>query len=260
MNKNVKEFNHKFDQYLPFDREVIHNRIENAVATGNFTKEQLSYFQINDTYFPVINNPNGISIGSQIMENELLKHILPFYHETFVTLRKSFCLFVRKFAKEGATCLRYKIPVKRSNDFCFWSLVECHHIKELFFEDKHCFFTKIIPFHSYRPNEKSVILPDIYINGTFDKVGSYDLTKMINNQKPFKLSKQESVLIKILRTNPELNHDDIALLLGKTKNTIDKQSKQILAKAKTSFTQQLRSARDVVKYFEETGWFEENGF
>ena len=108
--------------------------------------------------------------------------------------------------------------------------------------------------------EKVAIVADITANIFPDEQLTRELRKMRFDRHPFYLTKSQKEIVDTKWQNPELTNAGLAELLGKDKDTIDAQNKQILAKAKESFParfppDQKHTVNDVVEFLEGMGYY-----
>ena len=108
-------------------------------------------------------------------------------------------------------------------------------------------------------NEDVVIIGRFYNNGFEIKEWTQTVWKDFFTKETFELTKEQRRIVEVLHKNIELSNLEIAATLGKMKNTIDAQNKQIIARAKGSFpNHEFATVKDVVRFLREIGYFQED--
>ena len=155
-------------------------------------------------------------------------------------------------------CYSITIPLKLKNGKFYWVLQEavCLQIDTIGNMVSHLNIYTIL--NEKEDNEDVKMTGRIYNNGYEVKDWTQTVWKEFFTIRPFELTHEQSRIITVLNENIELSNLEIAQALGKQKNTIDVQNKQILARAREAFLNQpFETIKDVVRFLRDIGYFSE---
>lgn len=112
----------------------------------------------------------------------------------------------------------------------------------------------------FNEKEKVAIVADITANIFPDEQLTRELRRFRFDRHPFILTPSQKQIVITKQESPEITNAELAKFLGKEKDTVDVQNKQILAKAKESFparfpADQKHTVTDVVRFLDEMGYF-----
>ena len=155
-------------------------------------------------------------------------------------------------------CSRLTVPLKLYDDKYHWVLQE---VTPLQVDASNNLVTHLNIYTALRPmeeGEKVQIVGRLYNNGFEVKDWTKSVWKEFFTIRPFELTPEQSRIVKVLNENIELSNLEIAQVLGKQKNNIDVQNKQILARTREAFpNQSFETIKEVVRFLREIGYFEE---
>lgn len=144
-------------------------------------------------------------------------------------------------------CSRVALPMKLKKIGYHWVLVEAYPLQ---MDNNNNMVTHLNIFTPLRPfdhREKIPLVGDLWNKHVRDEEWTQEVWKKIYTSRTFVLSPAQGRIVDLLLENPELTNAQIAERLGKQKNTIDVQNKQILARARECFPlHSFNSVRDVV--------------
>lgn len=111
--------------------------------------------------------------------------------------------------------------------------------------------------HEMDEKENVQLSSRLYNNGFEVKEWTQMLWKDFFTRRPFDLTEELQRIIYLLHQDMTLDNKAIAEHLGKSKHTIDKQNKHILARAREAFpTQTFETIKDLVRFLNEIGYFD----
>lgn len=144
---------------------------------------------------------------------------------------------------------RITIPMKLKDEQYYWVLQEAIPLQ---LDKDNNMITHIQLYSIIRPFEKKEELPFVgYVwdEGFKHEEWSKAIWKRYFTRQPFILTPELNRIMDLMIQNPHISNGEIADQLGKQKNTIDMQNKQILAKARQSFPNQtFETVRDVAQF------------
>jgi hypothetical protein len=156
-------------------------------------------------------------------------------------------------------CTRMTIPLRLANGKYHWVLQEAVALQVDSAGNLISHLNIYTLLNEMEGNEDVKIVGHIYNNGFEVKEWTQTIWKDFFTHQPFELTTEQQRIVAILQGDISLSNTDIAKALGKQKNTIDVQNKQILARARHSFTfQTFENIRDVVVFLKTINFFEEN--
>lgn len=154
-------------------------------------------------------------------------------------------------------CSRLTVPLKLYDDKYHWVLQE---VTPLQVDASNNLVTHLNIYTALRPmeeGEKVQIVGRLYNNGFEVKDWTKSVWKEFFTIRPFELTPEQRRIVTVLNENIELSNLEIAQALGKQKNTIDVQNKQILARAREAFPNRpFETIKEVVRFLREIGYFE----
>ena len=158
-------------------------------------------------------------------------------------------------------CFRISFPMKLKNKQYYWVLMEAYPL-QLDAENNMISHLNIYTvLNRFIANEKIPLVGDMWSGHQQQTDWTHDIWKKYTTKKTFILTPAQSEIVNLLSNNLELTHAELATLLGKSKNTIDIQNKQILARARETFgNQYFTTVKDVVKFLKEMQFFQEQLF
>lgn len=155
-------------------------------------------------------------------------------------------------------CYRITIPLKIANGKYYWVLQEamCLQIDATGNMVSHLNIYTLL--NEKADNENVKMIGRIYNNGFEVREWTQTVWKEFFTTRPFELTPEQSRVVKALNKNIKLSNLEIAQSLGKQKNTLDVQNKQILARAREAFPNQpFETIKELVRFLREIGYFEE---
>lgn len=156
-------------------------------------------------------------------------------------------------------CTRMTIPLKLTNGKYHWVLQEAIGLQIDAVGNLISHLNIYTILNEMEGNEDVILVGRLYNNGFEVKEWTQTVWKDFFTHQPFELTPEQRRIVELLQANMDLSNTDIAVALGKKKNTIDVQNKQILARARHSFTfQTFENIRDVVSFLKTINYFEEN--
>lgn len=157
---------------------------------------------------------------------------------------------------------RITFPMKLKDGKYHW--VQLHSTPLTYDKDGNLttfFDTVTILSRPFIEKEEAPIMADITANVFPDEELTREIRRMKFTIHPFYLTKSQLKIARIKRQNLSLTNAEIAEMLGKDKDTVDGQNKQILARLKESFP--LRFPPDKkytlsegIQFLEEVGYFD----
>ena len=155
-------------------------------------------------------------------------------------------------------CSRLTVPLKLYDNKYHWVLQE---VTPLQVDASNNLVTHLNVYTALRPmeeGEKVQIVGRLYNNGFEVKDWTKSVWKEFFTIRPFELTPEQSRIVETLDKNIKLSNIKIAQALGKQKNTIDVQNKQILARARDAYPNHLfETIKEVVRFLRNIGYFEE---
>jgi hypothetical protein len=116
-------------------------------------------------------------------------------------------------------------------------------------------YTVLNPYHSDRTLP---LIGEAWDNEFRNELWTLELAKYRFASRPFFLSRSQKLIVEVINENPKFTNAQIAKYLGKGKNTVDTQNKQILEKAKKSFPHRgFSTVKNLVEFLNDIGYFNE---
>ena len=154
-------------------------------------------------------------------------------------------------------CTRLTVPLKLYDDKYHWVLQE---VTPLQVDASNNLVTHLNIYTALRPmedGEKVQIVGRLYNNGFEVTEWTQTVWKEFFTIRPFELTPKQRRIVETLNQNIQLSNNEIAQALGKEKNTIDVQNKQILSRAREAFPNQpFETIKEVVRFLREIGYFD----
>lgn len=155
-------------------------------------------------------------------------------------------------------CTRMTIPLKLSNGKYYWVLQEaiCLQLDAAGNLVSHLNIYTVL--NEMEGNEDVKITGQLYNDGFEVKEGTQTVWKEFFTLKSFVLPKEQQRIVAVLHKDLALSNAEIADLLNKQKNTIDKQNQQIIARANACYPMRaFGNVKEVVRFLREIGYFQE---
>lgn len=153
---------------------------------------------------------------------------------------------------------RITFPMKLKSGVYHWVLMEAYPLQLDANNNLIAHLNIYTILSEYNPKEKFPLVGDIWDNNERHDDWSHELWKKVNIHRAFILTPQQSRIVNLLKDNLELNNAEIAEQLGKKKNTIDVQNKQILSRARDCYPgQKFQNIKDLVLFLKEMEFFQE---
>lgn len=272
--KSLSQFNVYLDELL---REVVHSEVVSPTPSEieAFLNEVKNRKYINNQFFTIMkatdieipfhwNTENFLRSRDIQNADNFLELIHPDYATDYFQWSVAGYLLVQSNKNIVAPykwIFRIVHPLKLKDNKYHWVQLEAMPLG--FDKDKNLishFNTYTILGKPFDTRERIGLIADIVGDAFSDEALTQNMKKMKFSRQPFALTKSQKLLLETKRSYPDFPNAAIAELLGKTKDTIDTQNKQVLAKAKQSFPslfpdRQKRTISDVIHFVEEMGYF-----
>ena len=109
----------------------------------------------------------------------------------------------------------------------------------------------------YDERENTALIAELWQENFNDEMWTQQLKKLKFTRNIFTLTPRQKQILEIMRENPEITNAQIAAGLGNQKDTVDTLKKQILAKARNSFSDTpFQTVKDLISFLENMGFFQ----
>jgi hypothetical protein len=154
------------------------------------------------------------------------------------------------------SCSRMTVPLKLTTGCYYWALQEIIGLQVDATGKLVTHLNIYTLLHPLDLNEGVKMVARLYNHGFEEKNWTFNIWKDYFTKSPFQLTPQQNRIIEVLRSNSHFTNSEIALALGKKKNNIDIQNKQILARARSSFRKEkFENVHEVVGFLRKLGYF-----
>ncbi len=156
-------------------------------------------------------------------------------------------------------CFRINFPLKLKDNKYYWVLMEAFPLE--LDENNRLIsqFNAYTVLQAFDVKEKIPLVGDIWDKHFSNDTWTKELWKCRFTLQPFILTDEQRRIFTILRKNPTLSNAEVATLLGKQKNTVDVQIKQILSRARDSFpTRNFPFIREFIEFMNGMGYYEQD--
>ncbi len=143
--------------------------------------------------------------------------------------------------------LRLFFPFKDNFGYFTWSMLKVSPHRQ----NEFIVLTKEIIYLSKR-YQVNFLPGEIWVNDSIDWTLTNSIHQKYRDQKGLKFTKNQKLIIELNYKNPDLTHLDLANMLGKSKNTIDVQCKQIVKKASEHYGIKFKNTRAFINYLKES--------
>ena len=261
MNKRAKSFGepvrwtdeeaHQFLNTLPLN-PLMQNRF--AIAANNKTRGVIYHYNL-DKYI-AYKNKFTVETYFRLVHLDYLEDYIKWGDMVYQYAEK-----MREILEPMKQCYRISIPLKFKDGHYHWVLMEAYPLQMDQYGNmiSHLNIYTILSY--FEAKEKIPLVGDMWDNNKLQEDWTHDLWKKYNTHRAFILTHEQSRIVEALNKNIHLTNAEIAKELGKTKNTIDVQNKQILLRAREAFGNQFfTTTKDVVVFLQERAHFQERLF
>lgn len=153
---------------------------------------------------------------------------------------------------------RIAIPLKLKKVGYHWVLMQAFPLQKDKVNNMVTHLNIYTPLRHFDPKERIPLIGDLWDKHTRQEDWTQGLWKNVfTSQASFVLTPAQRSILEVLKNEPELTNAQIAQRLGKGKNTVDVQNKQILARARDCFPlHTFETVRDVAALLDELAFFE----
>ena len=156
---------------------------------------------------------------------------------------------------------RITIPMKLLDGKYHWLLMNCVTLQ---LDNHQNIITHLNTYTVIRPfqeGEKTPLVGNLSGDNLDEKKWNTALLDMYSRRKPFILTPEQNKIVELLIKKSTLSNAEIAELLNKKKNNIDAQNKQILERARASFTDEyFGNIKEVIVYLKNMEFYNESFF
>lgn len=165
---------------------------------------------------------------------------------------------MRDFLEPMRQCFRITFPMRLYDKQYFWVLMEAYPLQMDADKNMVAHLNIYTVLNRFIPNEKIPLVGDVWDNNALNEDWTHEIWKKYTTHRAFVLTPAQSEIVAVLNQNLDLTHAQIAEQLGKSKNTIDIQTKQILARARDAFDNQyFTTVRELVQFLQAIQFFQE---
>lgn len=153
-------------------------------------------------------------------------------------------------------CSRIALPMKLKKTGYHWVLSEIFPLQMDKDNNMVTHLNILTPLRPFDSREKIPLVGDLWNKHIRVEEWSQDVWKKFYTSRTFVLSPEQRRIVDALLQNRDLTNAQIAQQLGKQKNNIDVQNKQILARARECFPlHTFETVRDVTNVLDELAFF-----
>ncbi len=214
--------------------------------------------KLNRPFF-TMNTKKYLDYNGELTVEKYFNNIHIDYLEAYIKWSLSVYLHVKNKKDTLAPmeqCSRIALPMKLKKTGYHWVLSEAFLLqmdKENNMVSHLNIFTPLRPFDH---REKIPLVGDFWNKHVRDEEWTQEIWKKYYTSQTFVLSPEQRRIVDVLLQDSSLTNAQIAERLGKQKNNIDVQNKQILARARECFTlHTFETVRDVVDVLAELSFF-----
>jgi hypothetical protein len=154
---------------------------------------------------------------------------------------------------------RLAVPLKLKNVGYHWVLMQAFPLQMDKDNNMVSHLNIYTPLRPFDPKEKIPLIGDLWDKHARQEEWTQGLWRNVfTTQAAFVITPAQRSILEVLKDEPELTNAQIAERLGKGKNTVDVQNKQILARARDCFPlHSFETVRDVAALLKELAFFEQ---
>lgn len=259
----MRSLTHKLGEPVHHTDEECHTIIEGLKADKMMSQKFAFVYNIKAAQLSHhFNTEVFLSYNGYLDLNKFFLFIHPDFMEDYLNWGKAVYSYLMKQQHTKIEplkqCTRITVPLKLIDGQYHWVLQEALPLQ---IDANNNLVSHLNIYSVLKPmkkDDKEEMSQRLYDKGMEATEWTKVVWKEFFTRESFSLTPEQRRIVEVLHKNIELTNLEVAQVLGKTKNTIDMQNKQIKARAKASFShQEFDNIKDIVRFLRQIGYFED---